>query len=76
MRTGWETKSLGDVCALIGGGTPSKKNEVFYKGNILWATVRDMKNDVITRTEFNITEDAVKNSSTRSEEHTSELQSH
>ncbi|HEX19805.1 MAG TPA: restriction endonuclease subunit S [Acidiferrobacteraceae bacterium] len=29
-----------------------------------WATVRDMKNDVITRTEFNITEDAVKNSST------------
>ncbi|WP_339136613.1 MAG: restriction endonuclease subunit S [Candidatus Electrothrix sp. GW3-4] len=56
--------SLGDLCQLIGGGTPSKKNEDFYKGDIPWATVRDMKHDVITRTDFKITEDAVKNSST------------
>ena len=56
--------SLGDLCQLIGGGTPSKKNEDFYKGDIPWATVRDMKHDVITRTQFKITEDAVKNSST------------
>ena len=44
--------------------TPSKNNEDFYKGEIPWATVRDMNVDIITQTEFKITEDAVKNSST------------
>ena len=64
MRNCWETKTIGDVCELIGGGTPSKMNEAFYKGDIPWATVRDMREDVITQTEFKITEDAVKKSST------------
>ena len=61
---GWEEKPLGEVCNLIGGGTPSKKNKEFYKGDIYWATVRDMQGDVISKTEFKITKDAVKNSST------------
>jgi len=61
---GWVEKRLGDICNLIGGGTPSKKNKDFYKGNIFWATVRDMNEDTITRTEFKITEEAVKKSST------------
>lgn len=60
----WKIRVLGDVCDVIGGGTPSKKNDAFYQGNIPWATVRDMKNDVITKTDFSITEDAVINSST------------
>lgn len=60
----WQMQALGDVCELIGGGTPSKKNEKFYKGEIPWATVRDMKQDVITQTEFKINDDAVNNSST------------
>ena len=64
LAVGWRVKALGDVSTLIGGGTPSKKNEVFYTGDIPWATVRDMKSEVITQTEFKITEDAVKNSST------------
>ena len=64
LVSGWETKALGDVCNLIGGGTPSKKNETYYEGHIPWATVRDMKHDVITQTQFKITEDAIKNSST------------
>lgn len=64
LPLGWQIKTLGDVCNLIGGGTPAKKNEDFYKGEISWATVRDMNVDVITQTEFKITEDAVKNSST------------
>jgi len=60
----WVEKKLGDVCSLIGGGTPSKKNEQFYTGDILWATVRDMKLDVITHTECSITKEAVSKSST------------
>lgn len=64
MKAVWEVKNLGDVCHLIGGGTPSKDNADFYTGNIPWATVRDMRSDVITDTEYKITESAIKNSST------------
>ena len=64
MKQGWEIKKLGEVCDVIGGGTPSKKNLKFYEGDILWATVRDMKSEVISDTEFKITEEAVKKSST------------
>ena len=64
-REGWEMKKLGDICEIVGGGTPSKKNLKFYEGNIHWATVRDMKSEIITDTEFKITDDAIKNSSTK-----------
>ncbi|AHX61985.1 restriction endonuclease subunit S [Aeromonas media] len=64
MKAVWEVKNLGDVCHLIGGGTPSKDNADFYTGYIPWATVRDMHSDVITDTEYKITESAIKNSST------------
>jgi type I restriction enzyme S subunit len=63
MKEGWEIKRLDEVCDILGGGTPSKANNKFYEGNILWATVRDMKEDLIKDTEYKITEEAVKNSS-------------
>jgi len=55
---------LDKVCNIIGGGTPSKKNKSFYNGEVPWATVRDMKNDYIINTQFKITNDAIKKSST------------
>ena len=61
---GWEEKTLGEVCNVIGGGTPSKANIIFYDGDIYWATVRDMKGEIIKDTEHKITKEAVKNSST------------
>jgi type I restriction enzyme S subunit len=64
MKQSWEIKKLAEVCDVIGGGTPSKKNSKFYNGDILWATVRDMKAEIISDTEFKITEEAVKKSST------------
>ena len=64
MKKGWEVKKLGDVCNVIGGGTPSKSNTAFYSGVIPWATVRDMRHEVIAETECRITEDAIKGSST------------
>jgi type I restriction enzyme S subunit len=60
----WKIVPLGEVCDIIGGGTPSKKNEEFYTGKIYWATVRDMKEDIISETECKITEEAVKKSAT------------
>lgn len=64
MTAMWATKCLGDVCQVIGGGTPSKDRADFYSGDIPWATVRDMRSDVITNTECKITEAAVKSSAT------------
>ena len=64
MKKGWQTKNLGDLCDVVGGGTPPKDNPAFYSGDIPWATVRDMRQDVITETEFRITKDAVKSSAT------------
>jgi type I restriction enzyme S subunit len=64
MKKGWTTKPLGDVCEVVGGGTPSKDNPAFYSGKIPWATVRDMRQDVITETECRITIEAVQGSAT------------
>lgn len=64
LPKGWEWKKLGEVCEIIGGGTPQKAKKEFYQGDILWATVRDMNNDILSQTEFQITKDAIKKSST------------
>ena len=55
LPKGWELKKLGEVCNVIGGGTPSKSNSKFFGGDIFWATVRDMKDDIIKDTEHKIT---------------------
>jgi hypothetical protein len=64
IKEGWPVVPLGELCDVVGGGTPSKDNHSFYLGDIPWAKVRDMRQDLITETEFCITEDAVRNSST------------
>lgn len=65
MRDDWVYKPLGEVCNIVGGGTPSKRNPWFYTGNIPWATVRDMRHERLSTTEFSISEEAVRNSSTK-----------
>lgn len=64
MKVAWQIKNLGDVCNVVGGGTPPKDKPAFYSGDIPWATVRDLKQEVITSTEFKITKEAVKSSAT------------
>ncbi len=64
MKKGWKTENLGELCDVLGGGTPPKDKPAFYSGDIPWATVRDMRQDVITETEFQITRDAVRSSAT------------
>src|ERR1051326_2245605 len=43
MPQSWEVKSVGDVCKLISGGTPSKANTTFWNGTIPWVSPKDMK---------------------------------
>ena len=56
--------SLGDLCDVVGGGTPAKDKPEYYNGDIPWATVRDMRSEVIVETEFRITREAVAASAT------------
>ncbi len=64
MKAGWQIKPLGELCDVIGGGTPPKDRPDYYGGDIPWATVRDMRADIITSTEHSITSEAVKASAT------------
>ena len=59
----WQVKNLGDVCDITGGGTPSKSNPEFYNGDIPWATVRDMRVSYLTDTDFKISLEGLKRSS-------------
>lgn len=64
MKAGWRLVPLGDVCQVIGGGTPPKNIAKYYAGTIPWATVRDMRSEIISETECQITAEAVKASAT------------
>ncbi|MBT3383585.1 MAG: restriction endonuclease subunit S, partial [Prolixibacteraceae bacterium] len=56
---------LGDYITLVGGGTPSKKVDSFWNGDISWASVKDFKSDYISSTQDKITIEGVNNSATR-----------
>ena len=64
---GIEYRSLKDVVAKnYGGGTPSKSKTEYWDGDIPWASVGDLSDDVleVTDTRSKITEEGVKGSST------------
>lgn len=62
MREGWAMKKLGDVCRFIGGGTPSKSEPTYWNGGIPWASIKDMKGDILNSTQDEISEIGLKNS--------------
>lgn len=55
---------LGELVTIKGGGTPSKKIEGYWNGNIPWASVKDLKSNEISKTVDAITELGVNNSAT------------
>lgn len=58
------TVPIGDLCQVIGGGTPSRKNEVFYQGDIPWVTVKDFDGLFLEDAQEHITQEAVRSSAT------------
>jgi hypothetical protein len=65
LKIGWKTVKLGDFIDLVGGGTPDKKNLDYWNGNIKWASVKDVKNKFLYKTQDSITELGLKNSSSQ-----------
>jgi type I restriction enzyme S subunit len=62
---GWPVMPLKRVAQFAGGGTPSKDNVEFWKGDIPWVSPKDMKVGTVIETEDNITSEAVQKSATR-----------
>lgn len=60
-----DTVPLGKVGTVVGGGTPSKKRLDFWEGSIPWVSPKEMKVRDLYATSLNITEEAIKGSSTR-----------
>lgn len=63
----WEVKTIGDLGSFLGGGTPSTKNESFWKGHIPWISSADLNDDDIdhiSTTRF-ISQEAVNSSATQ-----------
>ena len=64
MKTGWPTKTLGEVCQFRGGGTPSKSVERYWRGDIPWVSPKDMKFDVVSDSIDHISQEAIDGSAT------------
>ncbi len=66
FKTKFTLKTIKDICiSSVSGGTPSKSNQNYWKGNIPWASPKDIKKHFIYDTEDHITEEALKESSTK-----------
>ena len=61
----WPMVPLGEACTLSGGGTPSKKKERYWNGDIPWVSGKDMKGSTVSDAELRITQTAVEESSTK-----------
>jgi len=66
LPKGWRWAKLGKVCDSIGGGTPSRKIEAYFEGEVPWLTVKDLQEGEyeIDDSSEHITEEAIAQSST------------
>lgn len=61
----FDVKPLGEVCHVLIGGTPSRKNGEFFKGDNLWVSIAEMNGQVINDTKEKITDEAVSKSNVK-----------
>jgi len=59
----WPIVELGEVCDVSSGGTPSRANDRFWKGNIPWVKTGEVNYSTITQTEEHITNEGLEGSS-------------
>lgn len=63
----WKMTVLGEIVKVVGGGTPSTKNESYWGGDVLWFTPTEIKHKYIGDkvSERTITKDGLKSSSAK-----------
>jgi type I restriction enzyme S subunit len=54
--TPWEITEVGEVAALVSGGTPSRSDPRYWGGQIPWITCKDMKADRLGDSSERLTE--------------------
>ena len=65
---GWSRVPLGQICAIVGGGTPRRDNTTYFGGPVPWATPTDvtaLSGPSIGSTRETLTETGVRESSAR-----------
>jgi type I restriction enzyme S subunit len=68
MKAGWQTKTLGDVCDVVNGGTPKTGVPEYWDGNHRWITPAEMGKRLspyVSDTERKITDLGLHDSSAR-----------
>ena len=63
LPEGWSLRSISDLCDIGGGKTPSKSNDEYWEGTVLWASPKDFDGPLLDDTEDKITEYGVNNTS-------------
>lgn len=57
--------ALEEIVDVLIGGTPSRSNAQYFKGNHLWVSISEMEDNIITDTKEKITDDAIRNSNVK-----------
>ncbi len=66
IQANWTEKTIGEVCTLMTGGTPSRANAEYWEnGSIPWLASGDVNQEIITECEGRITEKGLENSNAR-----------
>ncbi|MDC6406322.1 MULTISPECIES: restriction endonuclease subunit S [Maribacter] len=61
----WEEKRLGDVCEIVGGGTPKTSKGEYWNGNIQWFTPTEIKKDFVNESIRKLSKLGLKKSSAK-----------
>lgn len=65
LPPGWTWTTIGEVADTTSGGTPSRKNDNYYGGDIPWLKSGELGDGVIHLTEETITKEGLTNSSAK-----------
>lgn len=65
MKKGWQTQTIGALCDLATGGTPSRTKPEYFGGDIKWLVSGDINQGEIFDCEGRITEAGMKNSNAK-----------
>ncbi|MFM4895189.1 restriction endonuclease subunit S [Aeromonas caviae] len=65
VPNGWKLSTIEEIANVSSGGTPSRKNDTYWNGNIPWVTTAEVQFKVIKDTSEKITEEGLANSSAK-----------